>query len=496
MWRVLSTLTMFRGRPTFALASASVDLDPAVVAEPPEVAEPAAPEKPITTRDRSPNGSRARRWAMRPRRAIVKVHRWLALALTLWVIVIGITGAWLVSHDAFESWMHRDRYDHTAGDVGADEAFEAGLAAFPDGASAYGVTMPDNGRGVYQVYGEGAIPDDAPGGFEPNYYTAYVDPGTGTVNEVRNESEGATNWLYRGHMYLWQDHGIAGVFEADGWCGVNADGAEPGGVKGVACDVIPNGDDMISWFALAWIIVLLTGFYLWYWPGVRRWATAFVIRRGRGGFTFNMSVHKVVGVVVWLPLVVVAFTGAAFAFPNMAKWFQNATPAQRDFEMWATAEEPVSGPADGRDPIGLAAAAEAITDRFPDRTVNYIQQAEGDEGVYTAWVSRGFDPWTREGGAGNTFVVVDQFSGEVLNDETPEAGNVFDQAWQDWSFPLHTGDFAGTWSRVVWVAIGLSPLVLAVTGVVMNLERRKKRKQRATRSTALAAAHGVAAAGG
>ena len=61
-----------------------------------------------------------------------------------------------------------------------------------------------------------------------------------------------------------------------------------------------------------------------------------------------------------------------------------------------------------------------------------------------AWVTRGFDPWTREGGAGNTYLALDQYTGETIYDGTPEEGNVFDQAWDDWSFPLHTGDFGGT----------------------------------------------------
>src|SRR4029079_11172734 len=102
-----------------------------------------------------------------------------------------------------------------------------------------------------------------------------------------------------------------------GWCRATAEGVEPGGLEGVVCDVLPDGQDMVPYLGLGWIVVLLTGFYLWYWPAVRRWATALVIRRNRGAFAFNMSVHKVVGLVVWLPLTVVAFTGAAFAFPNM-----------------------------------------------------------------------------------------------------------------------------------------------------------------------------------
>ena len=116
------------------------------------------------------------------------------------------------------------------------------------------------------------------------------------MNSVRDEEAGASWWLYRGHLYLWQDWGVAGMFDPEsGWCRANADGVEPGGVKGVVCDVIPDGMDIVGWMSIGFMVVLLTGFYLWYWPGVRRWATAFVIRRGRGAFTFNMSIHKVVG---------------------------------------------------------------------------------------------------------------------------------------------------------------------------------------------------------
>ena len=224
--------------------------------------------------------------------------------------------------------------------------------------------------------------------------------------------------------------------------------------------------------------MLLTGFYLWYWPGVRRWATALVVRRGRGRFTFHMSVHKVVGFVFWIPLTVVAFTGMIFAFPNMARWFENATPAQRDFDLWVMPEELTSSEADGREPIGLDAAARTIAERYPDRAINYLE-APGDEtGMYAAWVTRGFDPWTREGGAGNTYVALDQYTGETLYDGTPEDGNVFDQAWDDWGFPLHTGDFGGTATRVLWVAVG--PVASRAGGDRDHHEpvRRKKRAKR------------------
>ena len=59
---------------------------------------------------------------------------------------------------------------------------------------------------------------------------------------------------------------------------------------------------------------------------------------------------------------------------------------------------------------------------------------------------------------------------------------------------MHTGDFLGTATRVVWVFIGLSPLVLGTTGITMNLVRRSKRAKaaavRPNAPTDLAAADG------
>lgn len=424
-------------------------------------------------------GSTIRRIAMRPRRVVVLVHRWLSIALLAWLVVVSLTGAYLVMHDSIEARLHPDRYQATAGDVGPQSAADAAAAALPDGASVYGLTLPGNGRGVYQVYAEMAPPEGSLA--EPTYLTAYVDPGSATVNQVRNEEEGLSWWMYRGHMYLWQDNGLFNVFDPDhGACRLDADGHEPGGAKGVVCDVLPAGDDLVAWFAVGLMVVILTGFYVWYWPGVKRWANAVRVKRGRGAFAFNMSLHKAVGLVVWVPLLAVAFTGAAFAFPKLNEWYDTVTPARADFTLWTPPEETVSGAAAGRAPLDLDDALSTLRDRYPDRTVHYIGMPYDETGTFDSWVSRGFDPWTREGGAGNTYVMLDQYSGATVYDGTPEDGNVFDQAWDDWSFPVHAGDFGGTFTRVIWVLLGLSPLVLAITGLTMYLIRLRKRRRRRT----------------
>jgi uncharacterized iron-regulated membrane protein len=424
-----------------------------------------------------------RRVAMRPRRVVVTVHRWLSMALMAWLVVISITGAWLVVSDSVESRLHSERYAASEGDVGIQAAVDAALTATPDGSTVSSADTPSNSRGVYTV--ELSVPIEgavAAEGEDPPTETldVYVNPGSGEVNAITNPDKGVTHWMLRGHVNLWQQDGIFGVFDGkSGWCRLNADGAEPGGLKGVVCDVIPQGDDMIAWFAVGWIAVLLTGFYLWYWPGVRRWATAFVLRRGRGRFALNMSLHKTIGLVMWVPLTAIAFTGASFAFPNISRWYDNLTPAQRDFSLWTPAEDLVSEDAAGRQPLDFDDIAAVIAERFPDRALETLYPPSDETATYSAWVTRGFSPWTREGANGNTYLIIDQYTGETLYDGTPEEGNVFDQAWDDYSFPIHAGDVGGTTTRIIWFVVATSPLVLGATGIIMNRIRHRKRARRA-----------------
>ena len=208
---------------------------------------------------------RLRSLAMRPRRLLVRTHRWVAIGLLAWLVVVAVSGGWLAVSHSTESWLHSGRYRATDGDIGPDAALATGEDALPEDATTYGLTRPRNGRGVYQVYGEqpreGAREDA-----EPRYLTVFVDPGSGRVNSVVDDEAGFTHWLYRGHLYLWQDHGIAGVFDSEhGWCRPDSDAHEPGGAKGVVCDVLPDGQDLVGWLGVGWVVVLVSGFYVWYW---------------------------------------------------------------------------------------------------------------------------------------------------------------------------------------------------------------------------------------
>ena len=74
-----------------------------------------------------PRRRRVRAVFMRPRRLVVKVHRWTSIALFAWVVVVSLTGAWLVFHNVFEGWLNPDRFDTTEGDVGPQAAVDAAV---------------------------------------------------------------------------------------------------------------------------------------------------------------------------------------------------------------------------------------------------------------------------------------------------------------------------------------------------------------------------------
>lgn len=53
--------------------------------------------------------------------------------------------------------------------------------------------------------------------------------------------------------------------------------------------------------------------------------------------------------------------------------------------------------------------------------------------------------------------------------------------FDDTTRKLHFGYFAGIWSKVVWCIVGLSPVLLMLTGLVMFIFRRKPRMRRESR---------------
>ncbi|MGH9023598.1 MAG: PepSY domain-containing protein, partial [Acidimicrobiia bacterium] len=387
---------------------------------------------------------------------VLKIHRWLSLGALVWLLIISLTGVVLVFAPQIEEWSRPELYRATPGDKGPQAAVDAALAKFEGQDTAIDdIGMPADNRSVYLLSVQVTPPRDrgalAAGKIdekvrEPRQWAVYVDPGTGQVNGSRPEASGFIYWVQRGHYLLWQDDGFLWI----------------------------DGDDLTGLVALATLLLTLSGAYIWYLPRVRNRLQTMRIRRKRGWFIFSLDLHRTLGLLVLIPLTVISFTGAAFAFPDMKLLWARLTPAKHEYTQHEPDEEFLSEEISGARVLTTDTVAELIRKRYPSLVLETLEPPTESDGVWGAWLTRGFSPWTRDGSGGNLYLQIDRFSHKILYAGKPEEGNVFDQAWDDWSLPLHGGDFLSNGSRSVWVLVGLSPLVLSVTGVVIWLRRRKR----------------------
>jgi uncharacterized iron-regulated membrane protein/Uma2 family endonuclease len=407
----------------------------------------------------TPPQRRDRRIPLPSRSLMLKIHRWLSLGGLVWILIISLTGAVLVFAPQITARSRPELFRATPGDKGPQAMVDAALARFPDDDVAIDhVSFPVDNRGVYVLHvtvTSRATAEQLATGAKierkSRSWIVYLDPGTGEINGARPEASGFIYWCKRGHYILWQDNGFLGI----------------------------DGDDLAGLVALSMLVISLLGFYIWYFPKVKHWFRNLRVRTKRGFFLFNLDLHRTLGLAVLLPLTVISFTGAAFSYPDMKLLWERLTPAQHDYVQHEPAEAPFSEEPDEDeevDTLTTDGAWQFVKEKYPDHRLNSLEPPIETADVWGAYLDRGYSPRQRDNTSGNMYVAIDRFSHEVVYEGTPEQGNVWDQAWEDWSLPLHAGDFLGNTSRWVWLFVGLSPVVLSGTGVVVWWKRRQRRR--------------------
>ena len=411
------------------------------------------------------------RFRLPSRSFMLKIHRWLSLGALIWILIISLTGVVLVFAPQITARSRPELFKATPGEMKSpQEMVDAALAHFPDDDVAIDdISFPVDNRGVYVLdlrVSARPTPEQLASGakldLKTRLWVVYIDPATGQINGTRKESEGFIYWCKRGHYILWQDKGFLGI----------------------------AGDDLAGLVALSMLIITVIGFYIWYFPKVKHWFRNLRIRTRQGFFLFNLDLHRTLGLLVLVPLTVISFTGATFSFPDMKLLWERLTPAKLDYTQNEPLEPPESQePDEGKDFTVLTTdgAWQLIKERYPNHRLNSLEPPVDSGDVWGAWLSRGYNPRQRDNDSGNMYVAIDRFRHEVLYEGTPEQGNVWDQVWEDWGYPLHSGDFLGNTSRWAWVFVGVSPVVLSGTGVVVWWKRRKRRQSRPARVNATTA---------
>jgi len=369
------------------------------------------------------------------RSTLVKLHRWLALALGVPLAVVVISGGAVVFKPEIDHGLNRDLYSATPGDVGAEAVLTRLADRRPDRRVGM-LWFPNKHRPVYKALLIG--PDD-------NYTTLYVDPGTGRVLGDGGERSGVTSWLVRLHTSL-----LAGE----------------------------SGRLFVAYSTIVFAFLLISGVYLW-WPPLRRMAKAFRVRRRRTVFLYDL--HNVTGVVTCVFLLAMALSGIAISFPQVAHGIAQSLSNDPAVPSRAKLEAELAKRLTRPDPVPEPSVQPYLS--------NARDHATAKRPYYISWPSEGIpyvqvrlqDGYYPEPYGATSRVYLDPASKEVVAGLDPRQMGASSAYLHRWNYALHTGSIGALPTRVIYVVSTLVCGVIVYTGYVVWWRRSKTRGEQRRR---------------
>ncbi len=357
-------------------------------------------------------------------------HRAIGLFLAIYAVLMGVTGAALVFRDELEQWEHSEVHAPASGPVtvSAAGALERVRQAHPTW-RVLSVNFPHPETPYWMVYllkGQEAK-------------QVYVSPATGEIVAAVDPKAGIAGGLADLHFNLWAGR---------------------------------TGRLVNGWGAILLTLLCLSGLLLWM-PrsrqNLRRQVRARLAIPSGGGRRFSWQLHHLSGAIAWAFLVVLAVSGAYFAWPQpftqFAQRYLGRNPAPSVPAHPATAD---LLPMDD-----LARRAEAA---LPGLPIQRIQAVSGPKQAVRVTMREGT---TAEFHRVST-VFLDPVTGNVLAinrlRERP-AGDSF----ISYLSAVHFGVFGGWPVRLLWFALAFGLPVLAWTGFRLWRLRGSDRGQRLAR---------------
>ncbi|MFF2509485.1 PepSY-associated TM helix domain-containing protein [Streptomyces sp. NPDC058067] len=434
----------------------------------------ARPEEPARTgtieREPAPSGPIRRGRPEPVRRTLATIHRWVALVVGSLLLVQMTCGVPLLFGAELFRTHNADLYQptYTSAALTAGQAVSVVHKAHPGFVP--GSVTRDEGMWLVAdahlnlIYG--------------------VDPGSGRITGS-------------GHFY----GGFQGLMEnihAFGLSSPNYPGYVPFMAHtvpsfGVAqLEGVTYGSALVGILGVVLLLLALSGIVLW-WPGIKRLASGFRVRAGKSRYVRDRELHKVVGIVAIPFLLMWGLTGAAAQFPFIQQAFLvvtggNTGHADVKSLNWAFSSDRTSSPT-GAD-IGIDTASKAALATVAGTIHNTSLPDPADPtSAYLFEISQpSGDPYSETMLAGNGWVYVDRYdAGHVKVVWGGHGSTTANTFYEQVVYPSHFGWYVSGGWRLIWAAFGLSPLLLAVTGISTWLVRTRKRRARQARRQAVAA---------
>jgi len=358
------------------------------------------------------------------RRSILTLHLVCSLIFGLFIITVCATGSVLVFGDQIEHVLNPQYFKPTSSErnVGLKEAEKI----FLDKYEGYQISRLDVPSKISDVYHANLSKGH-------QQIDAYLDPSNGKLLGNFNRDASFVSFVKELHETL------------------------------LLGDI---GETIIGIVAIAFIIILITGIYLWY-PGIKRMFKSLKIKWNKGQMARNFSLHNFIGVITLPFLLVVAITGMLFPF-------QDKIEQSLNLKFESNYPEDLKSIDNGKQQIGLDRIDSEIKRLHPDGELYKLRFPTDKQGVIEAQLNDGtYDPK----GKGNTSEFFDQFTGKHLGTFSKSTETVYDKffVWRD---SLHRGTFGGVFIKIIYSLVGIAPLGLGITGITMwALKRRNKIKK-------------------
>lgn len=374
------------------------------------------------------------------RKVFLQVHRTIGLFAGAVFVLVGLSGAVLAFRENIDEMLNASimRVDTQAQASyrSPGKILGAALAAMPTDGKAERLTMPRHpGSAATITY---MVETDD---LETDVYQMFVDPYTAKV-------KGERLYLSRGDTFSQPFIPFLMTFHWTLLLGV-------------------NNAYVLGSIAIIVFISVFIGLYLWF-PLTGDWRLGLKIKWGASAERLAFDVHRSVGIYGAAILLVMLFTGVAMIFkPATQSLTSLFSPVHPNVDYGK------STPLPGHSPIGVGAAVAAADKIFPDGRLHWILLPSAPSGVYVVGKQSDDEP-NRTKTSRN--VGVDQYSGEILQVQDRN-GFTAGEKFLEWLFPLHSGEAFGAFGRSIVLVIGLTPLVLYVTGFLRRRQKRRARRR-------------------
>jgi uncharacterized iron-regulated membrane protein len=374
------------------------------------------------------------------RKLWLEVHLWLGLTIGAVLVLIGLTGSILVFWQELDAWLNPTllKVEALAQSQPLAILAENAKTAVPEKTAFGWIEFPQQADQVVSFYYE-TPSASVPG--QTDSWNLYLDPYTGHV-------VGKRIWYpadYFSGMSL-----MAFMFKLHYALLLKDCGVPVVGIIGVLL-----------------IFSVLTGLIVW-WPLTGQWQKALTIKRHSSNERFNFDLHKTAGFYTALVMLAVLLSGVSMNLPDQFK------TAVRFFSPLTEPEQFHSSIANGRESLRWDQAAMLVDKAYPEGRLAWMNAPSTSDGVYQVCKT---NVVSLNRFVGTRYVLVDQYSGDILKLIDAEQGTTGD-VFMQWQWPLHSGKAFGWTGRILVFLCGLACPVLYVTGVIRWLQKRKANRLR------------------